>query len=67
MENFVLVVLGIGLGSVFYINGKIVEGGYGLASELGYIIVVLDGWKCFCGCYGCLEIYVFVMGLCRIC
>lgn len=67
MENFVLVALGTGLGSAFYINGKIVEGGHGLASELGHVIAVPDGRRCSCGRSGCLEAYVSATGLRRTC
>lgn len=67
MENFVLVALGTGLGSAFYINGGIVRGGHGLASELGHTIVVPNGRQCRCGRSGCLETYVSATGLRRTC
>lgn len=67
MENFVLVSLGTGLGSAFYINDKIVAGGHGLASEMGHTIAVPNGRKCFCGRNGCLETYASATGLRRTC
>lgn len=67
MENFILVALGTGLGSAFFINGKVVNGSHGLASELGHTIAVPGGRKCKCGRSGCLETYVSATGLRRTC
>ncbi|NRA50872.1 MAG: ROK family protein [Phaeodactylibacter sp.] len=67
MDNFLLVAMGTGLGSAFYINGKIVSGGRGLASELGHTTAVPNGRKCTCGKRGCLETYVSATGLRRTC
>lgn len=67
MDSFVLIALGTGLGSAFYINGRIVEGGHGLASELGHTTAVPAGRECTCGRRGCLETYVSATGLRRTC
>jgi glucokinase len=58
IENFVLLMLGTGLGYAAYINGQIVNGMLGLAGELGHLILVLDGRHCNCGKKGCAETYI---------
>lgn len=65
MQHFALLTLGTGLGSAFYMNGKMVEGAHHLASELGHTIHIPDGRGCTCGQRGCLETYVSARGLQR--
>ena len=65
MNNFVLLTLGTGLGSAFFINGQLVEGAHNLASELGHTVHIPNGRACFCGQRGCLETYVSARGLQR--
>jgi N-acetylglucosamine repressor len=55
VENFLLVTVGIGLGSALCINGQVYRGNMGLTPELGHITVSEDGPLCSCGNYGCLE------------
>ncbi|PWH13588.1 MAG: hypothetical protein DDG58_13840 [Ardenticatenia bacterium] len=54
-ENFLLVTVGIGLGSALCIGGQVYQGGMGLSPELGHVTVSEDGPLCSCGNYGCLE------------
>lgn len=65
MEHFVLITLGTGLGSALMINGKVISGGNGLASEYGHSIAVPFGRQCNCGRKGCLETYVSATGIKR--
>lgn len=66
MKNFVLVTLGIGLGSGIVIDGNVVYGHDGFAGELGHIRVVHEnGRTCGCGRTGCLETYASATGLKR--
>lgn len=65
MDSFILLCLGTGLGSAFFLNGKPVAGAHGLASELGHITLVPGGRQCFCGRQGCLEAYASANGLRR--
>lgn len=65
MDNFSLITLGTGLGCGFFINGKLVRGNSGLASELGHSFVSYLDRRCGCGRYGCLETYVSATGIKR--
>ena len=65
MDNFVLLTLGTGLGSAFYINGQLVAGAHHLASELGHTVHIPNGRACSCGQRGCLETYASARGLQR--
>lgn len=59
----VCVTLGTGIGCGIVINGHIWHGALGTAGEIGHIPVVLDGRKCSCGRYGCMEAYASGTGL----
>lgn len=65
MNHFILITLGTGLGSALMLNGQIVSGSNGLASEYGHSIAVADGRECNCGQKGCLETYVSATGIRR--
>jgi len=65
MEHFVLITLGTGLGSALMINGKVISGGKGLASEYGHSLAIPFGRQCNCGRKGCLETYVSATGIKR--
>lgn len=56
--SLVMVTLGTGIGGGIVINGKILNGAFGCAGEIGHIICVEDEditEKCSCGNRGCLE------------
>ncbi len=57
IEHLALITLGTGVGSGIVLNGRMFEGGTGLAGEVGHMIVRANGRKCACGQYGCLERY----------
>lgn len=57
IEHLALVTLGTGVGAGVVLNGRMFEGGTGLAGEVGHMIVQANGRKCPCGQYGCLERY----------
>jgi len=63
--NFVLMMLGTGLGYAACVNGNVINGMQGLAGELGHIKLVIGGRQCNCGKEGCLETYVSATGLKR--
>ena len=65
MDNFILITLGTGLGCGIVINGQVLEGVTGMASELGHIQVKQNGRQCGCGASGCLETYVSATGIKR--
>jgi glucokinase len=49
--------LGTGIGGGLVINGKLHLGINGSAGELGHVSVDLNGPKCGCGSFGCIEAY----------
>jgi glucokinase len=46
---------GTGVGGAVISDGRLLLGAQGAATELGHVIVSLDGPLCHCGNYGCLE------------
>ena len=48
---------GQGIGAGLVINGEVFRGSQGTAVEIGHTSIKQDGPKCYCGNYGCLEIY----------
>ncbi len=63
MSNFIVVSLGVGIGSCFFSDGKEHRGHGGYAGEFGHICVYPDGRQCGCGNKGCLEAYVGAKGI----
>jgi len=46
---------GTGVGGAVISDGKLLLGAQGAATELGHVIVSIDGPLCHCGNHGCLE------------
>lgn len=65
MKNFIIVSLGIGLGSCFFSEGLEHRGHLGYAGEFGHTCVVDHGRRCGCGHEGCLEAYAGAAGIVR--
>ena len=63
MKNFIILSLGVGLGSCFFSAGDDHTGHNGYAGEFGHTCVVNHGRKCGCGHDGCLEAYVGAAGI----
>jgi predicted NBD/HSP70 family sugar kinase len=57
LRNFVLVSVGMGIGSAIFVDGHLYVGRDGLAGELGHTTVDENGEICSCGNQGCLELY----------
>ncbi len=55
-KNMVLLTVGTGIGSGLILDGRLYQGKYGFAGELGHITVNPEGPECNCGSRGCLEI-----------
>jgi glucokinase len=53
----ICITLGTGIGSGIIIDGKIFNGAFNTAGEVGHIIVEENGLPCECGKFGCLETY----------
>jgi predicted NBD/HSP70 family sugar kinase len=47
----------IGIGAGLVVGGTVFRGTYGLAGELGHVVVTPEGPACRCGGRGCLEVY----------
>jgi len=56
-KNYCCLTLGTGVGSGVVIDGRLLKGSRGVASEIGHMTVKLDGAPCSCGSKGCLEAY----------
>lgn len=56
-DSMVLITVGTGIGSGIVLGGKLVTGAYGIAAELGHVVLVPGGHLCGCGRLGCLEQY----------
>ena len=65
MKNFIVITLGMGLGSGIVSRGEIVYGADGFAGEIGHTIVYPNGRECACGRRGCLETYASINGIRR--
>lgn len=57
-QDVLVVFVGSGVGSAIIAGGRLVDGGGGVAGEVGHIKVVPGGRRCGCGELGCLEAYV---------
>ena len=65
-QSAVVVTLGTGVGGGVVLNGKLLTGFTGAASELGHMTIVADGEPCACGQKGCFETYVSATALIRM-
>lgn len=63
MKNFIVVNIGVGLGSCFFSEGHEHQGAQGYAGEIGHTCIEENGRLCACGLRGCLEAYVASAGI----
>ncbi|NOT08763.1 MAG: ROK family protein [Gemmatimonadales bacterium] len=56
-KNAVCYTLGTGIGGGIIVGGKLVHGASDAAGELGHVTIDVNGRRCGCGNYGCLEAY----------
>lgn len=64
-NHYGLVTVGTGIGAGVILNGSLLEGATGSATELGHMIIEKEGLKCRCGRQGCFEQYASVTALKR--
>ncbi len=62
-DDSVMYTLGTGVGGGIIVNGKVVNGAHGVASELGHVIQEPNFYSCNCGKNGCLETYSSATGI----
>lgn len=65
-RNFVLVYLGLGLGTGVVINRRLYCGHHGLAGEIGHVEQPGNSYRCSCGSVGCLETLLSTGGILRL-
>lgn len=65
-HSSVFITLGTGVGGGIVINGKPWSGFHGIGSEIGHMIVEMDGEPCTCGNNGCLERYCSATAIIRM-
>ena len=63
MKDFIVINLGVGLGSCFFSEGHEHQGHGGYAGEIGHTCIEDHGRPCPCGLEGCLEAYVAAAGI----
>jgi predicted NBD/HSP70 family sugar kinase len=57
VDNFLVITLENGVGAGIVVNGQLVRGHRGIASEFGHTCVDPDGPLCRCGRRGCIEAF----------
>ena len=55
LRSFAVVTIGAGIGCSLVVDGVLVAGAFGVAGEIGHLVVDRDGPDCHCGSRGCLE------------
>jgi glucokinase len=55
LDNVIAIAPGTGVGGAVLVNGKLLLGTQGAATELGHMIMQINGPLCHCGNHGCLE------------
>jgi glucokinase-like ROK family protein len=58
-DDFIFVVVSIGIGGGLFLNGNLYRGRYGFAGEIGHSPIVAEPYQnpCHCGNLGCWETY----------
>ena len=64
-ESVLMVTLGTGIGGGFVYKGKLFEGRYHGAMEIGHMIIDKNGKRCGCGSRGCFEQYASATAMIR--
>ncbi|OGS37251.1 MAG: hypothetical protein A2293_15875 [Elusimicrobia bacterium RIFOXYB2_FULL_49_7] len=63
VSNMIFYAIGTGIGGGLIIDGQVYEGSFGMAGELGHVIVEPGGRLCGCGIQGCVEAYSSTVGM----
>ena len=65
-HSSVFLTLGTGVGAGIVLGGKVWSGFHGVGSEVGHMILEIDGEPCSCGNRGCLERYTSATAIIRM-
>lgn len=65
VKNFVVIMLGYGIGMGMVVDGQLYSGYHGSAAEFGHTKFSYGGPMCHCGKRGCIEAYVSDYGIYR--
>ncbi|MBW8738685.1 MAG: ROK family transcriptional regulator [Streptomyces turgidiscabies] len=57
LSGFAVVTVGAGVGCGLVVHGRVVAGAYGVAGEIGHVVVDPAGPPCHCGQRGCLQAF----------
>jgi len=57
VQHVVGLTIGTGIGGGIVLDGEVYRGGSDIAGEIGHMTIDLNGRRCKCGNYGCLEAY----------
>ncbi|MDQ0936270.1 ROK family transcriptional regulator [Streptomyces turgidiscabies] len=57
LSDFAVVTVGAGVGCGLVVHGRVVAGAYGVAGEIGHVVVDPAGPPCHCGRRGCLQAF----------
>lgn len=63
LTSLALVTVGTGIGCALLVNGQVVHGSFGVAGEVGHVLVDPDGPLCHCGNRGCVEAIAGTAGI----
>lgn len=65
VSDVLMVTVGTGIGGGIILDGQIIRGGFGIAAEIGHMVLVPEGRECGCGQHGCFEQYASGSALVR--
>lgn len=66
LDNLLVVTLGTGVGGGLILKGRLWEGAFGSAAEIGHVVVEPLGRPCLCGGRGCLETIASASAMARM-
>ena len=62
-SSFLELVVDTGIGAGLIINSELFKGTEGFGNEIGHTTIQINGPRCSCGNYGCLELYASIPNL----
>ena len=57
VDSLVCINVGRGVGAGIIINGKLFHGQHFISGEIGHMVIDINGPRCTCGNYGCLQTF----------